>query len=41
MMSALRFLRKKSDYIKSDTAKEKNRISDECALAMKQKYGEQ
>jgi catechol 2,3-dioxygenase-like lactoylglutathione lyase family enzyme len=40
MMAGLKFLRKGEDYSKSSTAKEKTRISDECALAMKQKYGE-
>ncbi len=37
VMSGLRFLRKGDDYTKSETAKEKNRISDECAKQLKEK----
>ena len=40
IMAGLKFLRKGEGYPQSSTAKEKTRISDECAAAMKQKYGE-
>ncbi|MCR5454315.1 MAG: VOC family protein [Bacteroidales bacterium] len=40
IMAGLKFLRKGEGYPQSGTAKEKTRISDECAAAMKKKYGE-
>lgn len=40
IMAGLKFLRKGEGYPQSGTAREKTRISDECAAAMRQKYGE-
>lgn len=40
IMAGLKFLRKGEGYPESSTAKEKTRISDECAAAMRKKYGE-
>ena len=39
IMAGLKFLRKGEGYPESSTAKEKTRISDECAAAMKKKNG--
>ncbi len=40
MMAGLKFLRKGEGYPQTSTAKEKTRIAEECAAAMKEKYGE-